>query len=279
MSSLKQKIQKSYNRFAQLYKSKTRMQTGNQNNLLRYLKLVDINFESGKYLDVGCGTGTLLHSLSREGDTDSTYYGIDFSKEMIDIASQNNKSSCNFLVSDAEYLPFRKNVFDGVLSNSVLHWLNDSETNKTPFPAIENIYKVLVPGGFFATSISGHGTARKFQRSFKEVIDAIREQKYFKPEKFREDPIGSMTLVEAVDLIQRAGFTVLKAFIKYEPIEYPNSIDYVTDVKAYGYEAYLSSIEESYKEEVWKKIESNFIQHEKKSYVHDQYIVYVIAKK
>jgi len=70
-------------------------------------------------LDVGCGTGLITKRIS-EGVGRAV--GIDISREMVERGRQ---CGTEFLVCDAESLPFRQRVFDKVVSFTVLQNLAD----------------------------------------------------------------------------------------------------------------------------------------------------------
>lgn len=74
-----------------------------------------------RILDYGCGGGWLSLKLSKLG---LDVVGIDISRKMV----KNAKLVCpnaEFIVADAENLPFKDNVFDYVIGVSILHHLSD----------------------------------------------------------------------------------------------------------------------------------------------------------
>jgi ubiquinone/menaquinone biosynthesis C-methylase UbiE len=106
-------------------------------NELNELKL------KGKILDVGCGNGRNLIPFAKLG---FECYGIDFSKNMIEVAKkkfEKLKLKCVFKVADARNLPFEDESFDYVICVAVLHHLKKSECEK----ALSEIKRVLKTGG------------------------------------------------------------------------------------------------------------------------------------
>ncbi len=103
--------------------------------LKKYIKNGD------KILDVGCGNGRLFDMFE---DTNIKYTGIDFSKELIEIAKKERGDRATFMHADALSLPFKDNSFDTVFSIAVLHHIPSKE-NRMKF--ISEIYRVLKPGG------------------------------------------------------------------------------------------------------------------------------------
>jgi SAM-dependent methyltransferase len=76
---------------------------------------------NNQLLEIGCGTGLLLSSLSQRV---SCSVGLDFSMKNINIARR-HFPHVTFVVGDATGLPFRGGYFDRILSYSVFHYLND----------------------------------------------------------------------------------------------------------------------------------------------------------
>ena len=59
-------------------------------------------------LDYGCGIGNNL-KLLREEFSDSTIYGIDISKESINISEKLNLNNCNLSTFDGNEIPYENN--------------------------------------------------------------------------------------------------------------------------------------------------------------------------
>ena len=113
-------VKKRYSRIAVEY-DKTRfgdlggkiLSSKQQKVLLKYLEDVPKN---AKILEVGCGSGRFLEFLEKNGY--KNIYGIDSSKEMMDIAKKRTKAI--LIKGDAYKLPFSKNSFEVVFSIHVL---------------------------------------------------------------------------------------------------------------------------------------------------------------
>lgn len=91
---------------------------------IKYGKLLNMIHLKPHYLilDDGCGTGLLMKSLK-------TYaVGIDISKNLIFTARKRLKrrNYASLIISDAEELPIRSNIFDIVFSVTLLQNLDDS---------------------------------------------------------------------------------------------------------------------------------------------------------
>lgn len=83
------------------------------NNHIRFLVQPD-----SKFLEIGCGTGQLLNSLEPK-----VGIGIDFSKEMIKIASSKYKN-LKFIAADANDFTF-KDKFEYIILSNVAGYFND----------------------------------------------------------------------------------------------------------------------------------------------------------
>lgn len=105
-------------------------------NYLRQIR--DLGYYRGKILDVGCAFGFFLRVCDQSG---YEAYGTDISKYAI----HKGKHSTNvpFIIADAQYLPFRKEVFDVVTMFSTIEHLPD------PCKACSETWKVLKKAGLF----------------------------------------------------------------------------------------------------------------------------------
>ncbi len=100
--------------------------------------------DPGRVLDVGCGTGALLH-LAAAQYPGAELYGVDASAEMIHVASASNVSpeTMRFGQARAEALPFPDDHFGLVLSTmSFHHWADQRQ-------GLREAARVLAPGGVF----------------------------------------------------------------------------------------------------------------------------------
>ena len=98
-------------------------------------------FAGKNILEVGCGMGTDLLEYAKGG---ARVTGLDLTPRHIELSMKRFKMFGqwgNFLIGDAECLPFPDQSFDFVYSNGVLH-----HTPRTQVAADE-IHRVLKPGG------------------------------------------------------------------------------------------------------------------------------------
>ncbi len=108
---------------------------------LKNLRVLSNFFRPVMVLDVGCGAGGKTIVL-REKFPDYKFWACDISKEAIKLAKKDPRG-IRFTVSDNRRLPYRSNMFDVVIMNSVL----DHSTR--PDLAVKEVYRVLKKGGIF----------------------------------------------------------------------------------------------------------------------------------
>ena len=114
-------------------------------------------------LDVGTGTGALLERLhARYPDAHLT--GVDIAFNMCLRTRQKLGSACSVVNGDAECLPFRTGIFDLAVSASVLQWVGDLSA------ALNELRRVVRPGGDISLSFFCHGTLGELQHCFRDAI-------------------------------------------------------------------------------------------------------------
>jgi ubiquinone/menaquinone biosynthesis C-methylase UbiE len=103
-----------------------------------------VNFpqwQGKRVLEIGCGLGTDGVQFGRAG---ADYTAVDLTPRAIELVQQRFQQEGlkgQFLVADAENLPFETGQFDLVYSHGVLH-----HTPDTP-RTITEVYRILKPGG------------------------------------------------------------------------------------------------------------------------------------
>lgn len=97
--------------------------------LLHKLKLKD----TYHVFEVGCGTGTTSAYLAKEIVPNGAVTACDPVANRIQVGRRNFSTIANleFIhATGAESLKGREGVYDAVVSNAVLHWINDEELVK-----------------------------------------------------------------------------------------------------------------------------------------------------
>ncbi len=77
--------------------------------------------KSGKYLDIGCGTGNYTNELQKRG---FQFIGIDPSKQMLEKAKLKN-NEIQWKIGSAENLGLPKNSVDGIIGSLTIHHWTD----------------------------------------------------------------------------------------------------------------------------------------------------------
>lgn len=107
--------------------------------LKRRVALIGAFAKKGILLDVGCGTGVLAASLSRQG---IQAFGVDDSLEMMKASRVEPKPL--FAQGLSSQLPYRDGSFDAVVTVATLHHLM---TREAVSATIREIVRVTRPGG------------------------------------------------------------------------------------------------------------------------------------
>lgn len=114
---------------------------------------IDTTKPYGSILEIGTGTGFLTEHLKADIDC-QLYTHLDMAFElMLSVRNSKTHLPCMaYINADAEFLPFKKNRFDLMISSSTFQWLEHPETS------IPNMIQLLKPGSPFHFSIFGDGT-------------------------------------------------------------------------------------------------------------------------
>jgi len=109
-----------------------------------------------RLLDVGCGSGAFTEHVSAMS---LQTVGVDLSFHLIRSAV-GKISNCNFVVGEAEILPFDDNRFDIIIFSGILHHLTTLKF------AFDEAHRILKPGGrLFAYDPNGQNPAMWVYRS------------------------------------------------------------------------------------------------------------------
>ena len=110
-----------------------------KNKILPLLNLKKLD----KVLDLGCGTGRLSIQISKKV---KEVVGVDFSKEMLNIAKEKSKQISNIYykyLAITKKLPFKDKSFDKILSILVVNHIKRLDK------LLKEIYRLLKPRGIF----------------------------------------------------------------------------------------------------------------------------------
>ncbi|XP_074485996.1 arginine-hydroxylase NDUFAF5, mitochondrial [Sebastes fasciatus] len=169
-------------------------------------------------LDIGGGKSHIAEHLSK--DFVERLFLTDVSEKTL---KQRRKSeiptAC--VLADEEFLPFKENTFDLVVSSLSLHWINDLPG------ALRQIHQVLKPDGVFIGAMVGGETLYELRCSL-QLAETEREGG-FSP---HVSPYTAVT--DLGNLLGRSGFTMLTVDIDEVQVHYPGIIEVMTDLQGMG---------------------------------------------
>jgi ubiquinone/menaquinone biosynthesis C-methylase UbiE len=123
-----------------------------------------LNIQPGaKVLDVACGSGTIALECARKG---AVSHGIDIVEDLIRQSKQNaaaEKLKIDFIVGDAEAMPYADNEFDYVLS------MFGAMFCPRPDVAASELVRAAKPGGLI---VMGNWTKGGFGDAFFQVVSS-----------------------------------------------------------------------------------------------------------
>lgn len=161
----------------------------------------------GKLLDIGCGGGQFLRTISRHCPTLSECHGVDLSLTAIEAARGfQGFPTCFFEQGDGRTLPYADGSFDYVTAMDVMEHVTDTSA------FLREVRRVLKPGGRFLFHVpceSSPGTLSswmiKFDWGVYLLVHWAGHERYF-------------TLKEADEVLQSHGFRPIRRLYSYHPI-------------------------------------------------------------
>jgi SAM-dependent methyltransferase len=124
-------------------------------------------------LDLACGPGTLTRHLSDAVGDDGLVIAADLSEPMLARATRALPADNTvFVRADAMSLPLRDDTVDAISCSLLLHLVPDLDT------ALDQITRVLRPGGRLAVAVPGHG--RGPGRFFTEGLARVGQVRLFR---------------------------------------------------------------------------------------------------
>ncbi|MEO9613488.1 MAG: class I SAM-dependent methyltransferase [Nitratireductor sp.] len=117
-------------------------------------------------LDVACGTGALTGVLADRVGAAGSVTGLDINPQMLAVA-RHKPMAVNWVEAPAERLPFADAGFDAVLSQFGFMFFDDKAL------ALEEMYRVLRPGGRLAVAVCGAVAESPGYNVFASLLDRL----------------------------------------------------------------------------------------------------------
>ena len=117
-------------------------------------------------LDIGTGTGRIVDFLNKRLSS-SMIIGIDIAEGMLEEARL-LKNKAYWIEADAHRLPFKDNIFDGIISGSTYQWVENLPQ------AFCEVQRCLIPDGIFMMAMFGEKTFEEMFVVLSEATDDVR---------------------------------------------------------------------------------------------------------
>lgn len=211
----KNKIARSFSRYAQTYDKFAGLQKQLAKELVDTVKKLDIS--PNNILDIGTGTGEVAFLLQALFPN-AKIKGCDLAPGMIQVAKQKNISkNISFDVADAEVLPYRPETFDLVVSSTTYQWVENLRA------AFGEANRVLKNKCNFVFTTFGPDSLKELKTSFRLNVDENAE--YLHTYK---------TLSEIASLLELSEFKVINLNSRLVRTVYPNLREMLKKIKSIG---------------------------------------------
>ncbi|XP_027139510.1 arginine-hydroxylase NDUFAF5, mitochondrial isoform X2 [Larimichthys crocea] len=167
-------------------------------------------------LDIGGGKSHIAEHLSKE--VVERVFLTDVSEKTL---MRQSEMPTHRVLADEEFLPFKENTFDLVVSSLSLHWINDLPG------ALKQIHQVLKPDGVFIGAMVGGETLYELRCSL-QLAETEREGG-FSP---HISPYTAVT--DLGNLLGQAGFNMLTVDTDEVQVHYPGIFEVMTDLQGMG---------------------------------------------
>ena len=155
----------------------------------------------GRYLDVGCGTGSLTKAL-RARAPDAVVVGLDPARDYIArLHAQNADERTWFCMGDAQRMPFAGASFDAAFALLILQQMPD------PNRAVAEMREATRPGGTIGTAMWDFKAGMPMFSIFWDAVAAVDPDAAAKRNAGKRRPIDHISERSLADLWQASGLT------------------------------------------------------------------------
>lgn len=142
-----------------------------------------------KIIDVGCGGGRNLYYFLSNGyevfGADPNPLAVEAVKALSAELAPNNPQG-NFIIANAEELPYADASFDLVISSAVLHFARDEKH----FDAmLRSMFRVLQPGGYFFARLAS-------DIGIETLVQPLGNSRYLLPDGSERFLVNQQTLLQ-----------------------------------------------------------------------------------
>ncbi|MFT2110243.1 malonyl-ACP O-methyltransferase BioC [Marinomonas sp. 2405UD68-3] len=173
----KLQLARSFSRAASTYDFHANFQKQVLTSLLSMLPSVQLD----RVMDLGCGTGNALKSLSY---LSQQLIGVDLSESMLGIAYE-KESGANVICADAENLPFTDNSFNLIFSSLSIQWC------QSHLSLFNEIKRIMDSEGWWCFSTLCEGSMLEIGEAWKQVDGRLHSNQYPSVEKIVSDLLES----------------------------------------------------------------------------------------
>ena len=114
----------------------------------------------GNVLEVGCGVGAFSQKL---GERSENVIGLDLDRKAINCAKSFNRD-VDFVVGDAQHLPFKKDVFTlGICAETLEHVPDDAK-------ALSELHKVTKGSGHLFVTVPNYISSGRFTQFLRSML-------------------------------------------------------------------------------------------------------------
>ena len=147
-------------------------------------KLSARGFQKGRMLDVGCGFGATGIILA-ESFAKSEVVGIDLSAPLLRLAQAraqeaNLTKRLTFEMADVQQIPYEDDSFDVVLNANMVHLVKD------PISMLDEIERVLVPGGYLFIADLRRSWLGLFEKEIRSALTLSEARELFRQSQLRQ---------------------------------------------------------------------------------------------